>query len=187
MFSDKVNLQQAAVDNIDWAVRRRADLIVVNVGLWWPCAPVQIKGLDLGQSWFQAIALSSGQAAACHSRPQPKLLPSMHAETRAAALAQGDHTSLRSVHVTHTVCTETLKTPLIRQVSIWDGFHASHCWLLDVPRRCHDLCHRWHCELMAKEEFGPAGPKSEGVGTDGHAVARRIVKAGAEVGSRSTL
>jgi len=36
---------------------------------------------------------------------------------------------------------------------------------------------------MAKEEFGPAGPKSEGVGTDGHAVAQRIVKAGAEVGS----
>ncbi len=39
---------------------------------------------------------------------------------------------------------------------------------------------------MAKEEFGPAGPKSEGVGTDGHAVARRIIKAGAEVGSCST-
>ena len=39
VFSDKVNLQQAAIDNINWAVRSAADLIVVNVGLWWPCAP----------------------------------------------------------------------------------------------------------------------------------------------------
>ncbi len=40
---------------------------------------------------------------------------------------------------------------------------------------------RWHCELLAKKDYGPAGPRSREVGTDGRAAARRIIKAGAEV------
>ena len=40
---------------------------------------------------------------------------------------------------------------------------------------------RWHCELLAKEDFAPAGPHSMDVGTDGHAAAQRIIEAGSKV------